>query len=137
MLNRVSIMGRLVRGPELKKTNSGKSVLQFTIAVARTYSKEQETDFIDVIAWNKTAEFITKYFHKGNLIIIDGRIQTRTYKDKAGANRKVCEVVAENVFFSGEKNISKVNNTTFIDNNVSTKEDKNANIIDDDLPFDI
>lgn len=105
MLNNVSIMGRLTADPELKHTPSNVAVTTFTLAVNRSYVKkgeERQTDFIDFVAWRNTAEFICKYFKKGQLMVAKGSIQTRTYTDKEGKNRKVFEILAENVFFTGD-----------------------------------
>ena len=106
MLNKVVLMGRITAEPELKTTNSGVSVVSFNIAVDRNYCKqgeERETDFIAIVAWRQTAEFICKYFAKGQLIALEGSLQTRTYQDRDGNNRTVTEVVADNVFFTGDK----------------------------------
>ena len=106
MLNRVILMGRLVADPELKTTTSGKSVTSFRIAVDRNYVKsgeERKTDFIDIVCWRQTAEFVCRYFGKGSLIAIEGQLQTRTYQAKDGTNRNVVEVVADNVSFTGER----------------------------------
>lgn len=106
MLNNVVLMGRLVADPELRHTPSNLPVTTFAIAVDRRYVKqgtERETDFIDIVAWRQTAEFITKYFRKGSMIAIQGSIQTRMYTDKNDNKRKAVEVVAENVSFCGSK----------------------------------
>ncbi|MEE0859044.1 MAG: single-stranded DNA-binding protein [Acutalibacteraceae bacterium] len=106
MLNRVVLMGRLVAEPELKTTGSGISVCSFCIAVDRNYVKqgtERQTDFINVVAWRQTAEFLCKYFGKGQLIALEGSLQSRTYQDRDGNNRSVTEVVADNVFFTGDR----------------------------------
>lgn len=106
MLNVVAIMGRLAASPELKTTNSGKSVCSFRIANDSGYkdaSGQSQTNWLDVTAWGKTAEFVCKYFPKGSLIAIDGRLQTRQYQDKNGQNRTVTEIVANNVNFAGSK----------------------------------
>lgn len=99
MLNRSVLMGRLTAGPELKKTPNGISVTAFTLAVQRNYQKEQ-TDFINIVAWRQTAEFVSRYFKKGQLIALEGAIQTRSYTDKNGNNRTAFEVVAEHVYFA-------------------------------------
>ena len=99
-------MGRLTRDPELRRTQSGTAVTSFSLAVDRDYksqSGEKETDFIDVVAWRSTAEFVSKYFQKGSLIAIEGSLQTRQYQDKNGNNRTAVEVVANNVNFAGPK----------------------------------
>ena len=103
MLNNAVIMGRLVAQPELRKTESGVSVTSFAVAVDRQYKKD-ETDFIDVVAWRSTAEFVCKYFSKGQMIAVQGYIQTRLYEDKDGNKRKAVEIVADNVSFCGSKN---------------------------------
>ena len=106
MLNVVAIIGRMVKDPELKTTNSGKSVCSFRIANDSGYkdaSGQSQTNWLDVTAWGKTAEFVCKYFPKGSHIAIDGRLQTRQYQDKNGNNRTAVEVVANNVNFAGSK----------------------------------
>ena len=106
MLNISTLMGRLTADPELRRTPNGVSVTTFTIAVERTYTpqgQEKQTDFIDIVAWRNTAEFACKYFSKGRLIALNGSIQTRLYEDKEGHKRKAFEVVADNVFFCGDK----------------------------------
>ena len=107
MLNRITIMGRLVRDPELRTTQSGTNVTSFTLAVDRDFksreSGEKGTDFIDVVAWRQTAEFVCKYFTKGRMAIAEGRLQIREWKDKDGNNRRTAEVVAENVYFGDSK----------------------------------
>lgn len=99
-------MGRLVAAPELKTTASGVSVTSFRIAVDRSYVKsgeERKADFIDIVCWRQTAEFVCRYFGKGSLIAVEGQLQTRTYQAKDGTNRYVVEVVADNVSFTGER----------------------------------
>ena len=105
MFNLVVLTGRLTADPELKTTNTGISVTSFSIAVNRRYraGEETQTDFINIVAWRQTAEFITKYFKKGNMIGIEGSIQTRKYVDKNGNNRTVFEVVASNAQFVESK----------------------------------
>lgn len=106
MLNVVAITGRMVKDPELKTTNSGKSFCSFRIANDSGYkdaSGQNQTNWLDVTAWGKTAEFVCKYFPKGALIAIDGRLQTRQYQDKNGQNRTAVEIVAQNVSFCGSK----------------------------------
>ncbi|MBQ6387106.1 MAG: single-stranded DNA-binding protein [Ruminococcus sp.] len=106
MLNRVILMGRLVSDPELKTTGSGLSVTSFRIAVDRNYVKageERKADFIDIVCWRNTAEFVCRYFGKGSMIAVEGQLQTRTYQAKDGTNRYVVEVVADNVSFTGER----------------------------------
>lgn len=113
MINRVVLMGRLVGDPELKTTAAGISVTSFRIAVDRNYVKqgeERKADFIDIICWRQTAEFVCRYFGKGSLIALEGQLQSRTYQAKDGSNRYVVEVVADNVSFTGER---KENNSSY------------------------
>lgn len=113
MLNRVILMGRLVADPELKTTPSGVSVTSFRIAVDRSYVKsgeERKADFIDIVCWRQTAEFVCRYFGKGSLIAVEGQLQSRTYQAKDGTNRYVLEVVADNVSFTGERKDNGGNN---------------------------
>ena len=103
MLNKAILMGRLVADPELRTTPSGVSVTSFTVAVNRNFNREQ-TDFIDVVAWRQTAEFVSKYFRKGQMIAVEGAIQTRNYEDRSGNKRKAVEVVADQVHFTESRN---------------------------------
>ena len=106
MLNKIFIMGRLTRDPELRRTQSGTAVTSFSLAVDRDYksqSGEKETDFIDVVAWRSTAEFVSKYFTKGRMIVVSGRLQIRNWTDKEGNKRRSAEVVADNVYFGESK----------------------------------
>ena len=105
MINNVVIMGRLTKDPELKTTQSGLSVVSFTVAVDRNCQKdgERRADFLNVVAWRQTAEFVEKYFAKGSMIAIQGSIQTRKYEDKSGNKRTSVEIVADNVSFCGSK----------------------------------
>lgn len=103
MLNHISIMGRMTKDPELRRTNSGTAVASFTLAVDRDFSKEKETDFIDCVAWGKTAEFASNHFRKGKMAIVAGRLQIRKWEDKNGNKRNTAEVVAENVYFGEAK----------------------------------
>ena len=106
MLNRAILMGRLVSDPELKTTASNVSVSSFRIAVDRSYVKsgeERKADFIDIVCWRHTAEFVCRYFSKGSLIAVEGQLQSRTYQAKDGTNRYVVEVVADSVHFTGER----------------------------------
>ena len=105
MLNRVTLMGRLVADPELRSTASNLSVCSFRIAVDRDYKKgdQKETDFIDIVAWRSTAEFVANYFKKGRVIAVDGRLQIRPWEDKDGNKRFATEVVADNVYFGDSK----------------------------------
>ena len=106
MINMVALMGRLTYEPELKTTPSGVSVIRFQIACDRSYQKageERKADFIDCVAWRQTAEFISRFFHKGSMIAVEGTLQTSNYTDKSGNNRKQVEVLANNVSFCGSK----------------------------------
>ena len=106
MLNNISIMGRIAHDLELRQTQSGVAACMFTIACERDFkgqNGERETDFIDVQAWRNTAEFVTKYFKKGDLCAVKGRLQARTYEDKNGVKRKAVEIVADSVYFAGSK----------------------------------
>ena len=106
MLNKIFIMGRLTRDPELRRTQSGTPVTSFSLAVDRDYktqSGEKETDFIDVVAWRATAEFVAKYFTKGRMAVVEGRLQIRAWQDKEGNKRRSAEVVADNVYFGESK----------------------------------
>ena len=106
MLNKIIIMGRLTRDPELRRTQSGTAVTSFTLAVDRDFksqSGEKETDFIDVVAWRSTAEFAAKYFTKGRMAIVEGRLQIRPWTDKEGNSRRSAEVVADNIYFGDSK----------------------------------
>ncbi len=109
MINMVALMGRLTYEPELRKTPSDVSVLRFQVACDRSYQRagaERQADFIDCVAWRQTAEFISRYFHKGSMIAVEGTIQTSNYTDKNGNNRKQTEVLANNVSFCGSKSES-------------------------------
>lgn len=109
MLNSVIIMGRLVADPELKTTSSGINVTSFGVAVERSYARQGEdrqTDFINVVAWRQQADFVTKYFRKGQMIAIQGSLQSRSYEDKNGNRRNVLEVVADKISFCGSKSES-------------------------------
>ena len=106
MLNKIFIMGRLTRDPELRRTQSGTAVTSFTLAVDRDFkgqNGEKETDFLDVVAWRNTAEFVAKYFAKGRVAVVDGRLQIRDWTDKDGNKRSKAEVVADNVYFADSK----------------------------------
>ena len=110
MLNHIVIMGRLTRDPELRRTGSGVAVASFTVAVDRDFGGrdggEKETDFIDCVAWRQTGEFVSKYFTKGSMIVVSGRLQIRNWNDKDGNKRRSAEVVADNVYFGESKRSS-------------------------------
>ena len=153
MLNRVILMGRITQDLELKQTQSGISVLSFTIAVDRGYAKQGEdkqTDFINCVAWHQRAEFINNYFGKGRMIAIEGNLQTRTYDDKNGVKHYVTEVIVDNVSFTGEsKQQSSTTSSTFRTPAQNTANNETANesiaigdiddfevvISDDGVPF--
>ena len=116
MLNHIVIMGRLTRDPELRRTGSGVAVASFTVAVDRDFGGrdggEKETDFIDCVAWRQTGEFVSKYFTKGSMIVVSGRLQIRSWNDKDGNKRRTAEVVADNVYF-GESKRSNEGNSSY------------------------
>lgn len=141
MFNLVVLTGRLTADPELKTTQSGISVTSFSVAVNRPYrtGEEQQTDFINVVAWRKTAEFIAKYFKKGNMIGIEGSIQTRKYTDKNGNNRTAFEVVVNNAQFVESKRDSVASQggeqpASFSNAGADDFSDL-SDVSDDDLPF--
>jgi len=106
VLNHIVLMGRLTRDPELRRTGSGVAVASFTLAVDRDYAAqgaEKETDFVDIVAWRNTAEFVSKYFAKGRMAVVTGRLQIRNWQDKEGNKRRSAEVVADNVYFGDSK----------------------------------
>ena len=106
MLNHIVVMGRLTRDPELRKTASGVSVASFSVAVDRDFSQQdgkKETDFLDVVAWRNTAEFAAKYFTKGRMAVVSGRLQIRNWEDKEGNKRRTAEILAENIYFGDSK----------------------------------
>ena len=133
MLNKIIIMGRLTRDPELRRTQGGTAATSFTMAVDRDFksqSGEKETDFIDVVAWRNTGEFAAKYLAKGRMAAVEGRIQVRDWQDKDGNRRKSVEVVADNVYFADSKRDSKPQESrTVADQEFDEIED------DGDLPF--
>ncbi len=160
-MNKIILMGRLTTTPELKTTQSNLSVTSFSIAVDRPYSKQGEqrqADFINIVCWRQRAEFICKYFTKGQLIALDGSLQTRQYQDNNGNNRYITEVLADNVYFTGDRknteqqnvttSSSSVNSTNAVkQSTVQTQQQQNevynqldlnfinVNPYDDDLPF--
>ena len=148
MINMVALMGRLTYSPELKSTPNGVSVLRFQVACDRTYQKDsqnRQADFIDCVAWRQTAEFISRYFHKGSMIAVEGTLQTSNYTDKDGNKRKQIEVLANNVSFCGGKSENGSQGTQTAQNEQYTQggidinyEDADFEEIgndDDDLPF--
>lgn len=144
MINMVALMGRLTYDPELRTTPSGVSVLRFQIACDRSYQRageERKADFIDCVAWRQTAEFISRYFHKGSMIAVEGTIQTSNFTDKNGNNRKQVEVLANNVSFCGSKNESAAGQTQSYNQpapsyaNADNSDFEEIIDDDDDLPF--
>ena len=142
MLNHIVIMGRLTRDPVLRRTNSGLAVANFTVAVDRDWPNketgEKETDFLNCVAWRQTGEFVSKYFTKGSMIVVAGRLQIRKWTDDNGINRTIDEIIANDVYF-GE---SKRNNSTTAAPNTNTNTYSTPSydytMIDDDytqLPF--
>lgn len=136
MLNKVVLMGRLTKDPELRRTGSGTAVTSFSLACDRDFkskSGDKDTDFIEVVAWKNTAEFVSKYFSKGRMAVVEGRLQIRDWTDKAGNKRITAEIVADNVYFADSKRDS--------DSAYNVREyEKNpdfAEIIEDDgeIPF--
>lgn len=103
MLNKVILMGRLTADPELRHTQNNIPVASFSLAVNRTFGQDQQADFLDIVAWRKTAEIVSQWFSKGMLVAVSGRLQTRTWEDKQGNKRKAVEVVADEVFFAESK----------------------------------
>ena len=117
MLNHITIMGRLTRDPELRRTGSGIAVASFTLAVDRDFSPkdggERETDFIDCVAWRQTGEFVSKYFTKGRMAVVSGRLQIRNWNDKDGNKRRSAEVVADNVYFGDSRRDDQPGSSSF------------------------
>ena len=122
MLNHIVIMGRLTRDPELRTTQAGVSVTSFTVAVDRDFGGrdggERQTDFIDCVAWRSTGEFVSKYFHKGSMIVVSGRLQSRKWQDREGNNRTSWEINADNVYFGesrrdGDSSRDSYSNNTY------------------------
>ena len=117
MLNHIVIMGRLTRDPELRRTGSGIAVASFTLAVDRDFSPkdggERETDFIDCVAWRQTGEFVSKYFTKGRMAVVSGRLQIRNWNDKDGNKRRSAEVVADNVYFGDSRRDDQPGSSSF------------------------
>ena len=116
MLNHVVIMGRMVRDPELRQLDNGTSVTSFSVAVERNYvdktTNERQADFLNVVAWRQTADFVCKYFHQGDMIALEGSLQSRKYTDKDGNNRIAIEIFASNISFCGGKNGGNANTAT-------------------------
>lgn len=145
MLNRIVIMGRLTREPELRRTGSGVAVTSFTVAVDRDFAPkdggERETDFIDCVAWRGTGEFVDKYFSRGSMAVVAGRLQIRQWTDKEGNKRHSAEIVADNVYFGDSKRKSESGGNEQIASSVNdynyTPQQEFTEIDDDDsqLPY--
>ena len=141
MLNHIVIMGRLTRDPELRRTGSGLAVANFSVAVERDWPNkdtgEKEVDFIDCVAWRQSAEFVSKYFEKGSMIVVSGRLQLRKWVDVNGNNRTSAEIVADNVYFGESKKKESNNVIAPFDNPYITTTPAFAMFDDDDaqLPF--
>lgn len=140
MLNHVSLMGRLTKDVELRRTGSGIACANFTIAVDRDYGNngEKEADFFDVVAWRSTAEFVSKYLTKGRMAVVSGRLQVRKWTDKEGNNRRAVEVIAENVYFGDSKKDSSSGNSQQDSGYTAPFQPSDFAMLDDDdaqLPF--
>lgn len=121
MLNRVILMGRLTRDPELRRTQTGTAVASFSLAVDRDFADKstgnRATDFIDIVAWRNTAEFVSKYFSKGRMAVVEGRLQIRDWQDRDGNKRRTAEVVADNVYFGDSKRDGDGGNSSYAPRN--------------------
>jgi single-strand DNA-binding protein len=125
-MNKVILMGRLTKDPEIRYTQNNTPVCNFTLAVDRRFSKDKQADFINCQAWQKTAEFISKYFQKGSMIAVVGRIQTRTWEDNEGKKRYITEVIVDEAYFTGSKSKTETDKAT---------DTWPPDYEDDDLPF--
>ena len=135
MLNHIVLMGRLTHDPELRRTGSGIAVASFSLAVERDFKTEggeKETDFIDIVAWRHTAEFVSKYFTKGRMAVVSGRLQIRPWTDKEGNKRRTAEVIADNVYFGDSK---KDASTDSVSNVAPTTDYAAIDVDDSQLPF--
>lgn len=139
MLNKIFIMGRLTRDPELRRTQTGTPVASFTLAVDRDFKDKQTgeraTDFVDVVAWRQTGEFVSRYFAKGRMAVVEGRLQIREWTDKDGSKRRTAEVVADQVYFGDSKKDGQTNNTSGGYGYPEPGEFAELSDIDDDCPF--
>ena len=149
MLNKIILMGRLTRDPELRRTQSGTAVASFTLAVDRDFKNketgEKSTDFIDIVAWRQTGEFVSKYFTKGRMAVVEGRLQLRDWTDRDGNKRRSAEVVADNVYFGDSKRDGESTGSTYAhrssapasDYASAPQEDRFSDLSDDEseLPF--
>ena len=117
MLNRIILMGRLTRDPELRHTQTGTAVASFSLAVDRDFKDrntgEKATDFIDIVAWRQTAEFVSRYFTKGRMAVVEGRLQIRDWTDREGGKRRSAEVVADNIYFGDSKRDGETGGASF------------------------
>lgn len=137
MLNYIVLQGRFCKDPELRRTQSGTAVASFTLAVSRDFSDKDKTDFIDIVAWKSTAEFISKYFSKGRTAVVSGRLQMRDWIDKEGNKRRSAEVIAENVYFGDIKRetlLSNIDNSDVADTSYGYSDFEEIQS-EDDLPF--
>lgn len=136
MLNQITIMGRLTKDPELRRTGSGVAVTSYTVAVDRDFGQDgkKETDFIDCVAWRQTGEFVSKYFTKGSMIVVSGRLQIRSWTDKDGGKRRTAEVVTDNVYF-GDSKKSENSDTNSYSDNAPAQNYPVMETDDDALPF--
>lgn len=138
MLNNITLMGRLTAEPDYRTTQSGVAFARFTLAVERDYQQngEKQTDFLDITAWRSTADFVSKYFHKGQLVAVNGSLQTDTYTDKDGNKRKSWNVQAQHVYFAESKRDGSQQQSNSGNKNVNVEANSNfMPIADDDLPF--
>ena len=138
MINKVILMGRLTRDPEMRHTNSGTPVTTFSIAINSGYGENQRTDFVNCLAWNKTAEFVTKYFAKGKMIIVIGRITTRSWETQDGKRAYATEVIANEVNFGESKTSPQLNTPQTAAQQPMQDDDDDFTPLDeedDDLPF--
>ena len=142
MLNRVVLMGRLTADPDYRTTQNGTAMARFSLAVERDFSgpnNERQTDFLDVVVWRQRADFVNKYFHKGQLVAVQGSIQTSSYTDREGNKRKAWDVIADQVYFAEGKRDSGNNydNENAVGHNVNVEYESNYsnNDLPDDLPF--
>ena len=138
MLNHITAAGRLTKDPELRRTQNGVAVASFTIACDRDIkdaSGNKQTDFIDCVAWRNTAEFVDKYFTRGRMVIVSGRLQMREWTDKSGAKRKNAEILAENVYFADSKRAVENTEKNETKEAAQTVDFDQVEIDDDELPF--
>ncbi len=149
MLNSVIMMGRLTADPELRQTPAGVNVSSFTIAVERSFAKagtERQTDFFDVVAWRSQADFVSRYFHKGQMIAVQGRMETRSYEDRNGVRRKAYTIVADSLHFADSKRdgnapaadkpaYDAASQVTPAFENAGNDDFREIDAVDDDLPF--